>query len=254
MLDTSIAATWIERWDRQQETYLTDREERFRVVADVVEAMAERPDPLVVDLGCGPGSLSARVLDRLPDAEVVGVDVDPLLLGLAAAAYGHRSGLRFVDADLRRPGWPEALGLTRPADAVISTTALHWLYEDELAATFRTIAGLLRPGGVFVDGDHFFDGPATPRIGSLNRVVADAVARRAGVAPDDGAWSSWWQEAEADPHLAELVASRATRPLEHGDNTVHYADHLRLLREAGFAETGTVWQHGVDRVLVAVLP
>lgn len=90
MLDTSVAAAWIHRWDRQQESYLTDREERFQVIADVVEAAADRQDPLVVDLGCGPGSLSARVLDRIPGAEVVGVDVDPLLLGLAAAAYGHR--------------------------------------------------------------------------------------------------------------------------------------------------------------------
>lgn len=254
MLDTSVAATWIERWDRQQETYLTDREERFQVVADVVEAAADRPDPLVVDLGCGPGSLAARVLDRLPGAEVVGVDTDPLLLGLAAAAYGHRLGLRFVDADLRRPGWTDTLGLTRPVDAVVSTTALHWLFEDELAATFRAVAGLLRPGGVFADGDHFFDGPAAPRLGGFNRMVGEAVARRAGVASDDTAWRSWWEDVEADPHFAELVASRAARPLGHGDNAVHYADHLRLLGDAGFAEAGTVWQHGADRVLVAVLP
>ncbi|MBO0830226.1 MAG: class I SAM-dependent methyltransferase [Streptosporangiales bacterium] len=252
MLDTSVAATWIERWDRQQETFLTDREERFQVIADVVETVADRPDPLVVDLGCGPGSLSARVLDRVPGAEVVGVDADPLLLGLAAAAYGHRRGLRFVDADLRRPGWTDVLALTRRVDAVVSTTALHWLHEDELAATFRAVAGLLRPGGVFVDGDHFYDA-ATTRLAALSRVVGDGVARRAGVVSDDTAWSTWWRDAEADPHLAELVASRAARPLEHGDNTVDYADNLRLLTNAGFAESGTVWQHGADRVLVAAV-
>lgn len=162
--------------------------------------------------------------------------------------------MRFVDADLRQPGWTEALGLTRPVDAVVSTTALHWLYEDELGATFRAVAGLLRPGGVFVDGDHFYDGPATPRLAALGRVVGEAVARRAGVTCEDSAWSSWWRDAEADPHLAALVASRAARPLEHGDNAVHYADHLRLLADAGFAEAGTVWQHGPDRVLVAALP
>lgn len=254
MLDTSVAATWIDRWDRQQETYLTGREERFQVIADVVEAAADRPDPLVVDLGCGPGSLSARVLDRLPGAEVVGVDVDPLLLGLAAAAYGHRPGLRFVDADLRRAGWTEALHLTRPVDAVVSTTALHWLSEDELAATYRAVAGLLRPGGVFVDGDHFYDGPATPRLAAVGRVVGEAVARRAGVVPDDTAWRAWWADAEADPNLAELVASRAGRSLEHGENAVDYAGHVRLLLAVGFAEAGTVWQHGADRVLVAARP
>jgi hypothetical protein len=30
------ARRWLERWDRQQENYIADREERFAVVADVV--------------------------------------------------------------------------------------------------------------------------------------------------------------------------------------------------------------------------
>ena len=71
-----------------------------------------RPDPLVVDLGAGPGSLSVRILDRLPGATVVAVDADPLLLGLAPRRTAHRSGLRIVDRDLRRPGWEAALAWT----------------------------------------------------------------------------------------------------------------------------------------------
>jgi len=29
-------------------------------------------------------------------------------------------------------------------------------------------------------------------------------------------------------------------------------DHLQALRDASFAEAGTVWQHGDDRVVVAI--
>lgn len=36
-----------------------------------------------LDLACGPGALTARVLRRFPDAEVTGVDTDPLLLARA---------------------------------------------------------------------------------------------------------------------------------------------------------------------------
>jgi len=67
------ARHWLDRWDRQQEFYLADREERFAVIADVVEA-ACGAEPLVVDLGVGPGSLAVRLLDRLPGARVVGID------------------------------------------------------------------------------------------------------------------------------------------------------------------------------------
>ena len=55
----------------------------------------------MLDLGCGPGSLAVRLLDRMPAARVVAIDTDPLLLALGRAAYGGRSGLRFVDQDLR---------------------------------------------------------------------------------------------------------------------------------------------------------
>src|SRR5699024_553104 len=85
-LDPADARAWIASWDAQQATFFTDREERFAVVVDVLETVLGRPDPLVVDLGCGPGSLAARIHDRLPGAAVVGADMDPLLLGLARAA------------------------------------------------------------------------------------------------------------------------------------------------------------------------
>ncbi len=135
------ARQWLDRWDRQQEGYIPDREERFAVIAEVVRASCDRPDPLVVDLGAGPGSLSVRILDRLPGATVVAVDADPLLLGLAAAAYGDRSGLRIVDRDLRRPGWEAALRLDRAADAIVSTTALHWLTLEQLTRRVPQLRG-----------------------------------------------------------------------------------------------------------------
>ncbi len=84
------ARQWIDRWERQQEDHLPDREERFTALIDAVEAGTGRADPLVIDLGSGPGSLSVRLLDRLPDARVVAVDTDPVTLALGRAAYAGR--------------------------------------------------------------------------------------------------------------------------------------------------------------------
>ena len=80
------AQAWIDRWDAQQQAYLPDREERFTALIDAVEEAAGRPDPLILDLGCGPGSLAVRLLDRLPQATVIAIDADPLLLALGRAA------------------------------------------------------------------------------------------------------------------------------------------------------------------------
>ncbi|HEY6788574.1 MAG TPA: methyltransferase type 11, partial [Trebonia sp.] len=73
-LDATAARDWISRWDRQQEVYMADREDRFTALIDAVEVTAGRPDPLVIDLGCGPGSLAVRLLRRLPSATVIAVD------------------------------------------------------------------------------------------------------------------------------------------------------------------------------------
>ena len=45
-----------------------------------------------------------------------------------------------MDQDLRKPGWAPALGLDRPADAAVSTTALHWLDAAQLRAMYAELA------------------------------------------------------------------------------------------------------------------
>src|ERR1700743_1111995 len=92
-LDPAAARDWIARWDRQPEVYLPDRGERFTALIDAVEAGTRRPDPLVLDLGCGPGSLATRLLARIPAATVIAVDADPVTLSLGRAAHGGLPGL-----------------------------------------------------------------------------------------------------------------------------------------------------------------
>jgi SAM-dependent methyltransferase len=260
-LSQETARTWIERWDRQQETYLSDREDRFTALIDALEEAVGRPDPLVVDLGCGPGSLSARLLARLPKATVVAVDADPLTLALGRAAFLDLPGLRFVDTDLRVPGWSERLGLDRPADAVVSTTALHWLTGDVLAATYAEAAGLLAPGGVLLNGDHMLEDETAPTLIRLGRAVEDRAepASRSGADETGRAetWDGWWAAVAADPELAALSAERDARRVDaehHGSAAGLLSVQTQALLAAGFAEVGTLWQRGYNRLLCGVLP
>ena len=114
---------WLERWDTQQRTYVQEREERFHVIADVVTAVAGERPASSTSAGPGAGSLSLRLLDRLPGASVVAVDADPVLLTLGQRAAAGRPGLAWVDTDLRGEDWPAALPPGR-YDAAVSTTAL----------------------------------------------------------------------------------------------------------------------------------
>lgn len=250
------ARTWLRRWDQQQERYSPDREERFQVVVDIVGRSLDRSGtaarPLLVDLGCGTGSLTTRLAGAFPRADTVGVDADPLLLGLAEEAVTG-TDLRLLERDLAAPGWADDIG-PAPWDAAVSSTALHWLTPDELAALYRTLAGRLRPGGVFVDADNRRP-DVDPELVDIARHVRARRAHRTGRQGGE-AWAGWWKTFLSAPELAPLAEARAHSPIAqrtfrepHGLTT---ADQITLLREAGFSGAATVWQCGDDSVLVAV--
>jgi SAM-dependent methyltransferase len=255
-ISPEVARAWIERWDVQQQGYLPDREDRFTALIDAVAAGTGRPDPLVLDLGCGPGSLAVRLLDRIPDATVVAIDADPLLLALGRATYGGRAGLRFTDLDLRGAGWASSLGLDRAADAAVSTTALHWLRPPALRAMYAELASVLRPGGLLLDGDHLIeDKAASPVLARLGRALIEREEQRRLPAGPTETWSGWWDAVTADPAVAGPAAERERRRLSedhHGSESVLLATHVDALRAAGFAEIGTLWQRGDNRILCAV--
>ena len=256
-LDTGAARDWIRRWDLQQETNgLSDREERFTALIDALEAAAGRSDPLVIDLGCGAGSLSDRVLARLPDARIVAVDADPVMLALATAAHQGRDNLRFVSADLRGPGWTVRLNLDRPADAAISTTALHWLSPQALAAMYAELAQVIRPGGVLLNGDHLgVDESHAPVLAKLSEALLQREDERRFPGGHAESWQAWWDAIAEDPALAGPVAEREHwrgHADHHGWASRLLSTHIDALLAAGFSEAGTLWQRGDNRLLCAV--
>ncbi len=190
------------RWDRQQDLYIEQRERRFDVVFDFLGELAPGPAPTVLDLACGPGAISDRLLRRYPEGRAVAVDVDPVLLTIGQGACGDHGGrLRWVRTDLRTPDWVTALGEDgKPGtfDAVLSSTALHWLGPPELVAVYRAAATLLKPGGVLINADYLPAGPRNKRIRAASAAVN---ARRQSAALARGAedWETWWKRAESVP-------------------------------------------------------
>jgi SAM-dependent methyltransferase len=240
---------WQESWDRQQEWYLPDREERFRVMLDMVEAFAG-PEPRVLDLACGTGTITARLLDRFPGAVSTGVDLDPALLMIARGTFAGDDRVTLVEADLTDPDWPALLPYDT-YDAVLTATALHWLRTGPLHTLYGRLAGLVREGGVFLNADHMID-DTTPRINAAESAVRHA---RMDQASRDGAldWSEWWALAAKDPVLGPPTARRFEIYGEHADGEMpSVAWHTRALREQGFAEARPVWASPSDTLLLAL--
>lgn len=159
----------LQAWDAQQKVYIEFREERTRCMMDVLAGLARELDhPLrVLDVCCGPGSLSNAVTQRFGDASCVGIDRDPVLMRLFRETTPHPDRIEIVDVDLREPGWA-ARWAEEPFDAAVSATALHWFEPDELTRVHQDIASVLAPGGILLNADHlFFDKATEPFLAEL---------------------------------------------------------------------------------------
>ncbi|MGN7779905.1 methyltransferase domain-containing protein [Mycolicibacterium sp. 22603] len=247
-------AALVQAWDDQQSAYIAGRESRFRAITDIV-GLACGAEPVIVDLACGPGSLSARILDALPGARVVALDFDPLLLDLATGTLGSDDRFSVVEADLAGDTWPDAVAAATagaPISAFVSTTALHWLAPQTLLSVYTAAAEMLSDNGILLNGDHFrFDGrqPTLRRLAEAHDAHTQARAHAAGSAT----WDQWWATATARDGVADLAALRDERFAHRNPPPTTAVDfHLAALAQAGFAEVGTVWQLLDDYVVMGV--
>ncbi len=122
-----------------------DRDEAFHHVEDrLLELLAETPDPVVVDLGCGVGGSLLHLAGRRPDLRGEGITLSPAQAQRAAellADAGLDDRVRCREGDFLDP--PADLDGT--ADLVLSIEA--FLHGPDPAGYFRAAARLLRPGG-----------------------------------------------------------------------------------------------------------
>jgi SAM-dependent methyltransferase len=244
---------WMQRWDRQQSGYLPDREQRFTAMLDVLEALL--PERFIaLDLACGPGSISQRLLHRFPKASSVALDFDPVLLLLGQNELGNMQGrLRWVEADLRDPAWLIQLG-EEHVDAVLTTTALHWLTAGTLVQVYHQLGKLVRPGGVVLNGDEFDFGPHMPTFGKVDEFVPERVTKDITARRDSEGWSEWWDNLKREPGTESLFAERQRRVIDgaHHESHAIVELHEAALRDAGFREVGVIWQHMGNRVVMGV--
>jgi tRNA (cmo5U34)-methyltransferase len=109
-------------------------------------AAATTPAAFVLDLGTGTGETARRVLDRHPDARLVGIDEsDEMLAAARTTLAGRPVELR---TGLLEDPLPDGA-----FDLVVSALAVHHLDGPGKAALFRRVHDALRPGGRFVLAD-----------------------------------------------------------------------------------------------------
>jgi trans-aconitate methyltransferase len=251
-------AQWLARWDKQQTGYLPEREARFAAMLDVLEFTL--PEAFTaLDLACGPGAISQRLLTRFPHAQCIAVDLDPVLLTMGQSTLGDMNGrLRWIEASLLEPDWVAKLTTTQ-VDAVLSSTALHWLPAPDLVRVYSQLSRLVRPGGVVLNADHMPFGPPLPTFAKIAQAWKERIQREAFTDRATEDWTAWWEALEREPEMRALIAERRRRFRWHaeymsapGYKMTGVEFHIAALQEAGFREVGIVWQRGDNWIVLAV--
>lgn len=128
----------VTRWDPH--LYLRYGDERGRPFAELVARIDHQSPRRIVDLGCGPGTTTAQLLDRWPDAHVLGIDSSHEMIQ-HASSLALEGRLDFQVGDLRE--WKP----DEPVDVLLSCATFQWVPGH--VELFPQFIDFLAPGGVF---------------------------------------------------------------------------------------------------------
>ena len=171
------------------------RSHRWRTAENSAAYLLDQlqPGDRLLDVGCGPGTLTVDLARRVPHGHVVGIDVAASVVAEAAAHADAEnvSNVTFVAGDFRDAGFDPA-----SFDVVHAHQVLQHLREPVEA--MRAMAGLARPGGLLAarDGDYsgFTWSPVDPMLERWREVYL-AVTRRNGAEANAGRWLLRWAHA-----------------------------------------------------------
>lgn len=245
------------QWDPAKYVQFGDYRQRpFFDLTGRIEAAAPRE---VVDLGCGPGNLTATLAARWPGARVIGLDSSADMLAKANAYAEAAPGLEYRLGDIAT--WAPS----PETDVVVSNAALQWVpgHQEMLSRWLKELTPgawfALQVPGNFTSASHVLmrelaeSGTWAAKLGGLLR-HDDAVATPAryleimldaGCAAD--AWETTYQQVlPGENAVLEWVRGAGLRPvldaLSPSDAAAFEAEYAARLAEAYPAsEYGTVY-------------
>lgn len=176
------------------------------------------PGKTILDLGYGSGLFEAMIFERIPHAQIVGVETSRELAAQAEERLKPYP-FRFIPVRYDLTELAAILGPTSPLprqhyQIVFSVQGLNQLTPEQLQGAYLTIYDILDPGGLLLLLDRA--AVSTPRLRRAYQSLRRLLERQHNITI---------RENNADP----------LRPtVEHSDLLSSVDDHLRWLRDASF--------------------
>jgi trans-aconitate 2-methyltransferase len=182
----------------------------FAMAMPVLERLRLNGKELVLDIGCGTGLVTEKLVDRLPSGRVIAIDASMNML-MTARDHLRERAVSFVRADAA------AVPFAAIADAIFSTATFHWVLDH--AALFDSLFHALKPGGRLIA-----QCGGKPNIQRIHERTA-ALMQESDFAPHFDAWRDPWEFADATTTrrrleaagFTEVVTSIESAPVVHAD-------------------------------------
>lgn len=160
-------------------------------------------DARILDVGCGPGTITADLAGRVPRGHVTGVDAAAEIIAQARELAGQQENLRFATADVYALGYPDD-----SFDVVHAHQVLQHLGDP--VAALREMSRVTRAGGLIAARDADFGAmtwyPEFPVLDQW-RPLYMRVARGNGGEPDSGRRLHVWAR---EAGLTDVTTSSST--------------------------------------------
>jgi trans-aconitate 2-methyltransferase len=203
---------------------------RYDEMLEVISRCLPSTSLRILELGCGTGELSLKILKRFPNAQVIALDYSPRMLQFAQdkiTASGYQK--RWVGTQADFGDWannPEKLDIGSEFDACVSSLAIHHLQDEMKLKLFSRIAASLTQDGCFWNGD-----PILPESSALAEVYQAAREE----------WS-----VEQGTNLTEIRAklgASSTQGYSSQDQLASLDARLQMLSKAGFKTVAVPWKY-----------
>lgn len=130
--------------------FVPEREKQIEIICDLIPTVSST-NPKIVDLCCGQGLLTEALLNQIPEAEVVAMDVSPTMLQEVKTRLSpFKTRLQVKEFDLPSANWRH---FDEPIHAFVSSLAIHHLDAEQKQTLFSDVNKMLAPGGAFIIAD-----------------------------------------------------------------------------------------------------
>lgn len=220
----STAAAYFGSMHESYDSLIRRAVPRYDEMVDrLITYLPDRADR-ILELGCGTGNLTRRLLDRYPNAVLTSVDASPEMIDITRArttthaARLHLTCARFEDFQAAPASF----------DLVVSSLSLHHVIDK--AALYGRIASWLPHGGTFAFADQLLG--ATPEVQARH-------------------WTLWLAFCREPGHCTEADIDSLTEHSRNHDHYVPLEQHFTMLTAAGFTNRDCTWRNGMYAVVLA---